>query len=161
MNTVCSDKNPVSGLRRMGAGVIRTIALIAALSSLWQIVRFWQGDVGLPLLDKALAAYAIEPLRPTIGDGPLGVLSFVYGGLAGTAYWAFVGMLLSQAGVNIAFIVKHGWHHWKSIQASSAMEARKRGRLARLRDLRRQARAKRTGGLFAVLVGFALGVWLS
>lgn len=153
---------PTNAQRAAGNG-IRLAGFACALAAFWQIVRFWTGDVGLPGVDQVLAAASLPPLRPSTGEGVLGVFNALTPGLAGAVYWAGVGGGVSMLAGNIAFIVEHGWGTWRQACASQAAEARKRERLARLRQLRRQAREKRSGGsgLFALVAGIAIGVWLS
>jgi hypothetical protein len=128
--------------------IARSIYVASALLSLcvaWQIVLFWMGRIGAPLVDQ-LAQAAHWPMQPeSATTAPAVWLAYWYRGmylLLGAAVWAMLAHFVYAIGCTFGALVEVGVTQYRrEVKEAQRWRARDRA-IERRREMRDEARRR-------------------
>lgn len=172
--------------RKIASKIIRLAFLVAGLAVTWQIVRFWQGKIGFPLIDwmmqvmgghavdLSLQVPAIDGFVERYGHGIFGQLAAWWTEVVyyvfGTVIWLGLGTYVMILGEKIGRVVAVGYVQFceESREAAKAQEQlrlreerywRRHQALVRRRELKEQRESAGGFSVTTLVVGIFIGSW--
>lgn len=144
--------------RLMLSEIVNVAAFFCGLATRWQVVRFFQGEVGVPEPFGTLEA-SLSMMFATSGKLPT-IWHYIFGAAA----WTSLSALVFDGGGVLRRLIADGWARFLADEKATDQESVRMYRLEESRERRRVARAnfnRRAGsGLVPFAVGAAFAAWI-
>lgn len=144
--------------RLMLSEIVNVAAFLGGLTTLWQVVRFFQGEVGVPEPFGTMEA-SLSMIFATSGS-----LATTWHYVFGAVAWISLSAFVFAGGDVLRRLIADGWAKFIADETAADLESVRIYRVEEARAKRRAARAKlnrRAGsGLVPFVVGAAIGAWI-
>lgn len=138
--------------------VVNVAAFVGGWVTLWQAVRFSQGQIGVPEPFRTMES-SLSMMLETSGK-----LATIEHHIFGTAAWITLSVLVFAFGGVLRHLITDGWATFLADGKAAYQESVRVYELEKARARRRAARSKLNScagsGLIPIALGAAIGAWI-